>query len=217
MDVKLLSLNEVTSSILESSSTFTSGSMLAVDEIFEISVRNFVRHGVSSPVFRTGEQVQIIVSSVAAICTLLVHTYTLVQYCNTIHSFIHSVFRTTNGEDLPIFLLNIQSFLPNVSTFISSPNRTIEVIPYSPSELRIVWTLGEVYNEPDMFMDFNDLIQNVYTFAVSGNSSFVEIEVENVLVNEQTNETDVAPRITLNLVVPELILSLNIEVNLIEL
>ncbi len=124
------------------------------------------------------------------------------------------MFRTTNGEDLPIFLLDIQSFLPNTSNFVTS-NRTIDVNQYSPNELHIIWTLGVVSNKPDGFMDANDLVQNVYTFAVSGNSSLVEIQIESFLLNDQTNETERAPSISLILVAPELTVSLNVEVCLI--
>ncbi len=73
--------------------------------------------------------------------------------------------------------------------------------------------MGVVNNEPDGFMDANDLVHNVYTFAVSGNSSLVGIQIESFLLNEQTNETDQAPRISLNLVAPELTVSLNVKVS----
>ncbi len=55
VDVTLLSLNDISSFIIESSSSYTSGPMLVVDEIFDITVKNFVRHGVSSSAFHTGE------------------------------------------------------------------------------------------------------------------------------------------------------------------
>ena len=55
MDIKLLSLNEISSFIIDSSSSYTNGLMLVVDEIFEITVRNFIRHGISSSVFHTSK------------------------------------------------------------------------------------------------------------------------------------------------------------------
>ncbi len=54
-DVIPSSLNEVASFLSSTSSSFTFGRDVAINEIFDVSVRKLIRHGVSSPVFYTGE------------------------------------------------------------------------------------------------------------------------------------------------------------------
>ncbi len=49
------SLNELDSFLTSTSSSFTFGRDVAINEILDISVRKLIRHGISSPVFYTGE------------------------------------------------------------------------------------------------------------------------------------------------------------------
>ena len=54
-EVLLRSLNKVRSFLTSTSSSFTYGSDLAINEIFNIAIKILFRHGVSSPVFHTGD------------------------------------------------------------------------------------------------------------------------------------------------------------------
>ncbi len=121
------------------------------------------------------------------------------------------MFSTDDGTYPPIQLLNVDSSIPSATTFVTTANATLDIL-HNSSELSIIWNLGVLYNQPDGFKDINDIIQNVYTIGISTNASLTSINIDNYVMDSGSNQTEDALNINLNVVAPELITSLNIEV-----
>lgn len=123
-----------------------------------------------------------------------------------------TVFTTVDGTPLPLNLLSVSSSIPNATTFTTSENATFDIVPYSPSELLIVWTWGVISNKPDGHVDDSDLIEVKYTFGISENATLTRIQVESHVFNLGSNETEIAEGIELKLIEPDLTTTLDIEV-----